>query len=139
MGLYDHFTTAELACSCGECGQGEGEMDPIFMSIIVDIRIELNFSFPVTSGFRCSAYNDSLYVALGFAPGTHLHGPHTTGRAIDMNLYDKQLYKFMALAFKKGMTGFGLKQHGPRNKRFVHTDDLPQGVGQPRPHIWTYS
>ena len=139
MAIYDHFTSAELACPCGQCGQGEANMDPTFMYIMVSMRKELGFAFPVTSGFRCFAYNDSLYVALGFAPETHLHGPHTTGHAIDMNLYDGRLYAYMELAFRRGMTGFGQKQHGPRRKRFVHTDNLPRAMGQPRPHMWTYS
>jgi len=114
-------------------------MDPTFMYTMVSMRKELGFAFPVTSGFRCFAYNDDIYVRRGFAPGTHGSGPHTTGHALDMNLYDARLCAFLELAFKRGMTGFGLKQHGPRNKRFVHIDNLPKAVGQPRPHMWTYS
>jgi hypothetical protein len=29
-------------------------------------------------------------------------------------------------------------QHGAVESRYIHLDDLPGKVGQPRPSIWTY-
>ena len=36
-----------------------------------------------------------------------------------------------------GMTGIGIKQHGPHNKRFIHLDNLDNST-HPRPTIWSY-
>ncbi len=138
MSLYEHFTAAELACPC-QCGKGEADMDIVFMSRMVMMRDALDFAIPVTSGFRCPDYNDLIYQNRGHAPGLHKSGPHTTGHAIDANLYDERAVRFLGMAIKHRMTGFGLKQHGPRTARLVHADDLPHAEGRPRPHIWTYA
>ena len=37
-----------------------------------------------------------------------------------------------------GMTGIGIKQSGPHASRFLHMDDLEDGVSGPRPWIWSY-
>ena len=113
-------------------------MDIVYMSRLVMMREALDFPFPVTSGFRCRDYNDALYVKYGAEPGTHLDGPHTTGHATDINLVGERLAKFLRMGLQHGLTGIGLKQHGPMGKRFVHSDDLTRAPGRPRPHLWTY-
>jgi hypothetical protein len=36
------------------------------------------------------------------------------------------------------MTGIGVAQRGPHDKRFIHLDDLKNSEQNPRPWIWSY-
>jgi hypothetical protein len=67
---------------------------------------------------------------------TGAEGPHTTGRAVDIQLSGPGVYWIIEKALRRGFTGIGLKQNGTLKKRFLHLDDL--GAGFPRPRIWTY-
>ena len=120
-----NFTPAEVACKCG-CGMLP-EQD--FMDRVQWLRDVVGFSLPVGSGARCPAYNAKV-------SKTGLAGPHTTGRAIDLEVDREKAYRVMAAAPSLGFTGIGVQQKG--DKRFIHLDDLPNMPGQPRPTIWSY-
>jgi zinc D-Ala-D-Ala carboxypeptidase len=121
---FEYFTREELQCKCG-CG-GLPEEDFIYK--VEKLREKARFPFPVSSGYRCSDYNDRV-------SSTGRNGPHTTGRAIDILVNRGQAYTLLVLALPE-FTGIGVSQKG--QGRFVHLDDLPNKEGQPRPTIWSY-
>ena len=120
-----YFTRKELACQ--HCGK-EG-MDPQFMGFVEELREELGFPFRVTSAYRCP---DHPIEQKKSAPGTH-----TTGQAIDINVYGDQGVAFAQLALAKGIQRIGFAQKGPNNKRFIHIDDA-QEERFTKPTMWSY-
>ncbi len=135
MSPWAHFTKHELRCRCG-CGLGYAEMDDFFMRMIVRLRMELGFPFPVTSAIRCAAHD--LAVSTSSMAG---EGPHTTGCAIDISaagMTPAQVRMFVGGAFLAGFQGVGMRLHGPHDERFIHLDILKPWHGWPRPAVWTY-
>lgn len=122
---WDHFSEKELTCPCG-CGRQE--MNDVFMNRLVRVRKLCNFPFIVTSAFRCPDYNDSI-------SSTGREGPHTTGRAVDIQVSGSKSHRILSIALTQRMLGIGLNQKGSHKKRFIHLDDLTDG---PRPWVWTY-
>jgi uncharacterized protein YcbK (DUF882 family) len=100
------------------------------MDKLQSIRIAFNAPMIVTSGYRSPSYNETVST-------TGPDGPHTTGHAVDIAVRGADAIKLIQIAITFGMTGIGLKQHGP--SRYVHLDDLPNDpVRCPRPTIWSY-
>lgn len=134
-----HFTDAELACQCG-CGR--------LPTQAFQDRLELELREPwrrplhVNSGARCPLHN--IHVSK-----TGPDGPHTID-ATDFGMAGPSVHDFLVLAMvgpelwrewiKRGRPGFrgiGVHQRGEHAARFVHVDDIPDGM-QPRPRVWTY-
>ncbi len=120
--IYNDFSEAEMRCKCG-CGRAD--MSETFMARLQRVRDAYCRPIVVTSGFRCLEHDRSVGGA----------GVHPKGRAADIAVSGRDCFALVDLAISKGMTGIGLKQHGPHGGRFMHLDDL----GSPRPRIWTYS
>ena len=120
-----YFTEQELECQ--HCG--ERKIDPDFMAIIEDMREELGFPFVVTSGYRCK---DHPIEARKREPGSH-----STGLAIDINVFGENAFKLTQLEITSGIKRIGWNQKGEHNKRFVHLD-IAESSGLPSPTIWTY-
>lgn len=112
MRKYEFFTTEELKCPCAECN---GEMNRSFMERVTNIRRDLDFPFPVSSGFRCPKYNKIV----GGAPGSY----HQKGQALDIEISGLRAYKIIAACKEHGIRGIGVSQKG--NKRFIHIDNRP--------------
>lgn len=110
---------------------GELRISEEFMDKLQAIRDVLGFPMVVSSGYRTPEHNAEV-------SKTGLDGPHTTGQAADILVYGPRALKLIVTAVKLGMTGFGDGQRGPRVKRFIHLDDLPDADGQPRPWLWGY-
>ena len=72
MMLTKNFSSAEMMCSCG-CG--EDSMDPDFMSILQNIRDEMQRPLRISSGVRCAKRN--MQVSSTGKNGPHV--PRTTG------------------------------------------------------------
>ena len=123
--MTPHFHESELVCKCG-CGMLPAQD---FMDKVEALRVACGYSFVVTSAARCPLHNDRV-------SQTGFHGPHTTGRAIDVAVDRGKAFLVVALAIKRGFTGIGVQQKGAG--RFIHLDDLPDAPGQPRPTIWSY-
>ena len=120
-----YFSIDEFRCShCNEV-----HMDDDFLLILDRMRDEAGFPFVITSGYRCPEYNNTV-------SSTGYNGPHTTGKAVDIQCSHKEADKVLELAYKYGITGKGIKQHG--SGRFIHLDILDQATGRPRPHVWSY-
>ena len=129
MGSYltPHFKIDEMKCR----GTGICEMDQVFMELLEQIRKEYGKPMIVTSGFRHPDYNEIIST-------TGRTGPHTFGQACDILVSGNDAMVLQMIAKEMGMTGIGLRQHGPHNKRFIHLDNLPNMPGQKRPWTWTY-
>jgi uncharacterized protein YcbK (DUF882 family) len=126
-----HFKPAEFACRCGECGSDGNEMNLDFVDSLDQLRERLGYPMTITSGYRCPAYNERIST-------TGKDGPHTTGRAADVLISGEQAFRLVQQCSLGGwMSGIGIKQKGPHEKRFIHLDDLA-GPDHPRPRIWTY-
>ena len=129
--LYAFFTPEEIACRCAQCELGEADMAPRFMRRLVDIRRLLAIRMPMTSAIRCAMHNSAV-------SSTGVDGPHLTGHAADFQVSGADAMRLVAAARQHGMTGIGVKQHGPHHKRFIHLDDLSTDIGRPRPWVWSY-
>ena len=121
---FKYFTADELKCQ--HCG-AEG-IDEYFMAKIDNLREELGFPFPVTSGYRCPEHPIE---ARKKAPGAH-----TTGKAIDIGVSGNDAYILIEAAIRDNFTGIGINQKG--NSRFIHLDIIPHSSSSPRPWIWSY-
>lgn len=127
---YQYFTTEELSCGktkCG-CGLGPDDMDEDFMRLIVTMRRELGFPFPVTSAIRCPKHNEEVST-------TGPNGPHTTGKAIDIAVNRKQAWHLLSLAMRYGIPGIGIQQKG--GGRFIHLDTIQRTEGLEET-VWSY-
>ena len=120
-----HFSHNELKCKCGCEGN---EMDADFLTRLECVREDYGIGMYASSSYRCPEHNDRV-------SSTGLEGPHTTGHAIDIRVCSKDALKVLSFALAHGMTGIGVSQKGARGSRFIHLDDLTDGV---RPHIWSY-
>ncbi len=122
-----YFKIEEFNCRC--CGGNK--MDPTFLGRLDEFRHLMGFAFIVNSGYRCPKHNQSVST-------TGETGPHTLGRAVDLRCSHERALRLVSHARQFGFTGVGLMQHGAVESRYIHLDDLPGKVGQPRPSIWTY-
>lgn len=119
---WRYFDSWEFTCKCG-CDTNL--MDDDFIDKLDDLRHELGFPLIINSGYRCPEYNDKI-------SSTGKHGPHTTGRAVDISAGHSYAIEILAMGYKHGFRGFGIKQHG--RHRFIHLDDLPRSFLT----IWSY-
>jgi zinc D-Ala-D-Ala carboxypeptidase len=113
--------------SCQHCGQNH--IDHQFVTELDELRHRFGKPLRVTSGYRCPEHNDKV-------SSTGKNGPHTTGRACDFAVSHANAYHLILVAASLHFTGIGVNQKG--SGRFIHVDNLPNAVGQPRPTIWSY-
>lgn len=126
MNKYQFFSANELRCKCG-CGRGQDDMDPVFMAMLMRLRVAFDAPLPVTSGFRCPQHNQTVSL-------TGANGPHTTGKAVDIRIHGPACRALLKLALSDAFDfhGIGLQQHSTnRRQRFIHLDMLTE-------RIWTY-
>lgn len=122
---WPNFSIDELKCK--HCG--EEKIIPEFMDRLQRLRKDYGKPMKITSGYRCPAHNSAV-------SKTGLDGPHTSGRAVDIQVFGKEAYDLLHLAMLHGFTGIGISQKGPMDKRFIHLDDIPDK--NTRPRIWSY-
>ena len=123
---YKYFTEDELRCS--HCGINN--MNNLFMQRIVMLRELLGFPFVVTSAYRCTNHPIE---ARKDSPGAH-----TTGQALDINVYGNNAHRLLDAALRAGFSGVGIAQKGKHSIRFIHLDDLGNSDDRPRPTVWSY-
>ena len=122
----EYFTEKELRCR----GTGECDMNDNFMLKLEELRKKYNTPMIITSGYRHPAHNVAI--------GGSRYSAHTKGRAVDVQVVGKDALRLVRLALECGMTGIGVAQRGPHEKRFIHIDDLENSQESPRPWIWSY-
>lgn len=125
---WEHFSEDEMRCKCG-CG--EAKMHPEFMDKLEKLREEVGVPLKVTSGYRCSKHNKAVSSSGKF-------GPHTTGKAADIQIQGLNAYRVLYHATRLGFTGIGVSQKGLHKSRFLHIDMLQHSKSRPRPTIWSY-
>lgn len=121
MWHWQFFTEDEMRCKCG-CGASL--MSDGFMNILDRIRRTYGRAMIVTSAYRCPTHNNQIST-------TGMDGPHTTGRAVDIKVSGTLAVDLVRISIGLGMKGFGFKQHGPHESRFIHFDDIRQ-------RMWSY-
>jgi uncharacterized protein YcbK (DUF882 family) len=126
---WENFTEEELNCSC--CGKANPDSDggewSYLMNVVQSMRSELDFPFPVTSGYRCPNHPiEAGKVARGKPVGYH------TKAAVDIGVNRLQAIQLLNLAFSFGFTGIGINQKGDDEDRFIHLDFRES------PTIWSY-
>ena len=122
----EYFTEKELRCK----GTGECNMNDNFMLKLEELRKKYNTPMIITSGYRHPAHNVAI--------GGSRYSAHIKGRAVDVQVVGKDALRLVRLALECGMTGIGVAQRGPHEKRFIHIDDLENSQESPRPWIWSY-
>lgn len=106
------------------------KMSNEFLVHLDELRRRCGFPFVINSGYRSPEYNKKV-------SSTGENGPHTTGKAADINCNSEQAYIIVREAVCMGVfTGIGISQKG--NARFVHLDILTKKEGFPRPAMWSY-
>ena len=120
-----NFSDEELRCKCCD----ENLMDEDFLEKLQEVRDKFGAVMHLSSGYRCPIWNEQV-------SKSGRTGPHTTGHAVDIKISGKNALRLINIALDCGMQGLGVKQHGEYAARFVHLDDLTDGV---RPHIWSYT
>jgi uncharacterized protein YcbK (DUF882 family) len=105
-------------------------MNDNFMLKLEKLRKKYNTPMIITSGYRHPAHNVAI--------GGSRYSAHTKGRAVDVLVLGKDALRLVRIALECGMTGIGVAQRGPHDKRFIHLDDLEDTHETPRPWIWSY-
>ena len=105
-------------------------MDEEFLERLQTVRNKFGAAMHLSSGYRCPVWNDQV-------SKSGRTGPHTTGHAaVDVKVSGKYALRLIEIALACGMQGVGIKQHGEYASRWIHLDDLTEGI---RPHIWSYT
>jgi len=123
VGNYKYFTEQEMTCKCG-CGLLPKHS---FMESLWELRDDVGFPLPITSGARCGEYNNKVSFT-GFT------GPHTLQVASDIRVYGERAYVLLKAALKLGFSGIGISQKGTLYSRYLHLDKVTSN----RPRIWSY-
>ena len=127
METSDHsqyFTKDELMCKCG-CEQAP--MWKKFLARLDALRWRYNQPIVLSSAYRCPDHNAKV-------SSTGRTGPHTTGKAVDIQCMGHNAHRILVLAVELGFNGIGVSQKG--GGRFIHIDDLDDNGT--RPWVWSY-
>jgi uncharacterized protein YcbK (DUF882 family) len=127
-----HFSESELQCKCGNCAF-EG-MDENFMELLEAVRTDPDWNklMKVSSAYRCPEHNSAV-------SSTGMTGPHTSGKAIDIQVSGAEAHLLLGVAMGYDFSGIGIAQKGAHGSRFIHLDTLETGETKgPRPWIWSY-
>lgn len=98
-------------------------MNPAFMRKLDLLRDRLGAPVIITSGYRCPVHN-------GAVSHTGSDGPHTTGKASDVQTRPDKMRELVSLVVEL-FPGVGFQLKGDHKTRFVHVDDLS-------PRVWSY-
>jgi uncharacterized protein YcbK (DUF882 family) len=123
--VYPNFSREEFVCSCG-CGQALMRSETIAMA--QTLRTQLGEPLHVTSGYRCSEYNQRV-------SSTGPNGPHVLGLAVDFGVYGDKAHRLLTAALSNGVPRVGVKQVGPHKGRFIHLDLITSDLS---PWLWSY-
>jgi hypothetical protein len=120
-----YFKPKELTCKCG-CNTVEFDLG--FLATLNSIREECDFSFALSSAYRCPQHPIE-------ARKEHF-GAHTTGKAVDILCNGEKALEVIRVAQKHGIQRIGIQQKG--GGRFIHLDACNADDGFPTPAMWSY-
>lgn len=119
---YPNFTEDEFRCKhTGLC-----DMDPLFLTLLQQIRWRYAKPMIVTSGYRHPTHPDERH--------KDTPGEHTLGRAADIACSGADALRLIQIALDVGIKRIGVKQKG--DGRFIHLGY--GGAGLPPVAIWSY-
>lgn len=123
--LSENFSKIEFACKCG-CGYGmaDGDVSPVLLELLENIRIDVGGVVRLTSGCRCEQHNQ--------AEGGVKGSVHCMGEAADIQVEGGR-HRFIV---QKSAHECGAEGVGTANG-FVHVD-VHKGNVKPRPSAWIY-
>lgn len=127
-----HFLVTDLQCHCG-CGTMPHED---FIHKLEALRVVVGHPMVILSGARCAKHNKAVSTTGDTGP----HVPDPTKPecgAVDFLCWGTTTLDFLRQGPDLGWHGYGLMQHGPSGKRWMHMDNWPATL-KPRPGIWTY-
>ena len=104
-------------------------MNESFLVRLQEIRDIFGVPMHISSAYRCPEWNERQWNTKSRT------GPHTTGRAVDVLVSGNDALRLIRIALERGITGVGVSQKGEYIARFLHIDDLTDGI---RPHTWSY-
>ena len=116
-----NFSHAEMACRCG-CGF-DPTGDDEFMKMLQQLRERIG-PLPVNSGNRCEEHNKK--------EGGYPRSAHLQSQGADIQIFGPRALQLIEEARRIGFNGIGIKQNGPKEKRFIHLDTLK------RQALWSY-
>lgn len=119
--ITPNFSFAEMACKCG-CGFAPTPDDD-FMRMLQRLRDRLG-PLPINSCARCEEHNRK--------EGGYPRSAHLEAKAADIRIFGPRAIQVLEEARRIGFSGVGIKQNGPKEKRFIHLDILP------RIALWSY-
>ena len=121
-----HFAPHEMACKC--CGALD--MNDHFMGMLDNLREEVCMPVIINSGYRCPKHNAEI--------GGSKNSAHLEGKAADIRVGGHHAATLLYHAFNLGFKGYGIKQNGPFERRFIHLDTASDEPGRPRDWVWSY-
>ncbi len=119
--ITPNFSFAEMSCKCG-CGFAPTPDDD-FMRMLQRLRDRLG-PLPINSCARCEEHNRK--------EGGYPRSAHLEAKAADIRIFGPRAIQVLEEARRIGFSGVGIKQNGPKEKRFIHLDILP------RIALWSY-
>ena len=120
---WKNFTRDEFACKCG-CGTNEIKDEAI--DLAQEVRDEVGFAMPITSGYRCPNHPEERAKA---KPGSH-----AKGLAFDVGVSGGKARQITKVLLSKSAGGVGVHQKGNHSGRFIHGDVSQDRIGL----FWTY-
>jgi len=107
--IAPHFNLSEFACPCCK----HVMLHPKLLAKLIELRNILERPVYITSGYRCSRYNQKV----GGVPNSY----HCIGLAADIKVKDINLIELLEICENIDFTGIGFYE----KKNFLHLDVRP--------------
>ena len=125
----EYFSAKELRCQ----HTGKDGFDADFLELLTKIRVECDFPFAISSGYRSPEHP--------IEQRKERLGAHTTGKAVDILCGGEKALEIISVALANGVSRIGVQQKG--QNRFIHLDVCTQEDFQDYPNfpeqaIWSY-
>jgi uncharacterized protein YcbK (DUF882 family) len=107
--IAPHFNLSEFACPCCQ----KVMLHPLLLSKLIALRTVLERPISITSGYRCSSYNQKV--------GGVDNSYHCIGLAADIQVKDFNLITLLEICENIDFGGIGFYE----KKHFLHLDVRP--------------
>lgn len=117
IALSEHFYSSEFKCKCDSRACLKTKIDMDLVTLLEQLRVNLNKPILIHSGYRCEAHNAKI--------GGAKHSQHVLGKAVDISVKGISMDDLYQAIKKLKFGGIG------KASSFIHVD-----TGAPRE--WTY-